>query len=218
MQSSCCCGARATWTSRRPPSWPRHWTDCRWRWSRPLPLPLSRLRLARYLELFKERHAELLALGRPLAYQGTVDATFTLALDQLRAANPAAGQLLELCALLAPDEIPLPLLFSEPRLLPEPLAAAVADRVRQGEVAGLLYRQGLLTEDATGTARIHQLVQAVTLAHLPRADRHQRTVEAVQLLAELFPAASQDPDEWPRSTQLLPHAQAVLDHARALQL
>ena len=87
----------------------------------------ERLRLARYLELFKERHAELLALGRPLAYQGTVDATFTLALDQLRAANPAAGQLLELCALLAPDEIPLPLLFSEPRLLPEPLAAAVAD-------------------------------------------------------------------------------------------
>ena len=71
-----------------------------------------------------------------------MDATFTLALDQLRAANPAAGQLLELCALLAPDEIPLPLLLSQPQLLPEPLAAAMADPLRQGEVAGVLYRQG----------------------------------------------------------------------------
>jgi tetratricopeptide (TPR) repeat protein len=178
----------------------------------------ERLQLARYLELFRERHAELLALGRPLAYEGTVDATFTLALDQLRAANPAAGQLLEVCALVAPDTIPVPLLLSQPRLLPELLAAAVADPVRQGEVAGVLYRQGLLFKDTTETARIHRLIQAVILAHLPQADRHQRTVEAVQLLAELFPATSQHPDEWSRSAQLFPHAQAVLDHAHALQL
>ena len=178
----------------------------------------ERLPLARYLELFTERRAELLALGRPLAYQGTVDATFTLALDQLRATNPAAGQLVELCALLAPDEIPLPLLLSQPQLLPEPLAAAAADPVRQTEVAGVLYRQGLLTQDTTDTARMHRLVQAVTLAHLSQADRHQRTDEAVELLAELFPATSQHPGEWPRSAQLLPHAQAVLDHAHALQL
>ena len=102
-------------------------------------------------------------------------------------ANPAAGQLLELCALLAPDEIPLPLLLSQPELLPEPLAAAAADPVRRGEVVGVLYRQGLLTRDTADTARMHRLVQDVTLAHLPEADRHQRTVEAVELLAELFP-------------------------------
>ena len=40
-----------------------------------------------------------------------MDATFTLALDQLRNVNPAAVQLLELCALLAPDKLPLPLLL-----------------------------------------------------------------------------------------------------------
>jgi Domain of unknown function (DUF4062)/Tetratricopeptide repeat len=178
----------------------------------------ERISLARYLKLFEERRAELLALGRPLAYQGTVDATFTLALDQLRAANLAAGQLLELCALLAPDEIPLLLLLSNPRLLPEPLAAAVADPLRQGEVAGVLYRQGLLTMDTADTARMHRLVQAVTLAQLPEAGRHQRIVDAVELLASLFPYTGEDPDGWPRSAQLLAHAQAVLDHAHAAQL
>jgi tetratricopeptide (TPR) repeat protein len=178
----------------------------------------QRLPLDRYLELFTQRRAELLALGKPLAYQGTVDATFTLALDQLQATNPAAGRLLELCALLAPDEIPLPLLLSEPELLPKPLAAAVADPVRQGEVVGVLYRQGLLTRDTGDTARMHRLVQDVTLAHLTEAERHERTVDAVQLLAGLFPYWGNDPDVWPRCAQLLAHAQAVLAHARTVQL
>ena len=78
----------------------------------------QRLPLAGYLELFAQRRAELLALGEPLAYGGTVDATFTLTLDQLRARSPAAVLLLELCALLAPDEIPLPLLLEDPGYYP----------------------------------------------------------------------------------------------------
>jgi tetratricopeptide (TPR) repeat protein len=178
----------------------------------------ERLPLARYLELFQERRAELLALGKPLAYQGTVDATFTLALDQLRRVRPAAGRLLELCALLAPDELPLSLLLSQPRLLPEPLAAAVADPLRQGEVVGVLYRQGLLTRDTADTARMHRLVQDVTLAHLPEADRQQRTMQATELLRRLYPDQTWEPQSWPRCAQLLAHAQTVLDHARAQQL
>jgi tetratricopeptide (TPR) repeat protein len=168
--------------------------------------------------LFAQRRAELLALGEPLAYDGTVDATFTLATEQLQAANPAAVVLLELCALLAPDELPLPLLLADPKLLPEPLATAIADPLRRGGVTGALYQSGLLTPDVDDTARMHRLIQAVTLARLPEADRHQRTVHVVELLVGLFPYKGEDPDSWPRCAQLLLHAQAVLDHAHALQL
>ena len=178
----------------------------------------QRLPLARYLELLAGRRAELLAVGKPLAYHGTVDATFTLALDQLRRVNPAAGKLVELCALLAPDEIPLPLLLSQPQLLPEPLATAITDPLQQGEVVGVLYQTGLLTRDVAETARMHRLVQHVTLAHLPEADRQQRTIQATELLRWLYPAQAWEPQWWPRCAQLLAHAQAVLDHARAQQL
>jgi tetratricopeptide (TPR) repeat protein len=174
--------------------------------------------LAEYLKAFRQRRTELLALGRPLAYHGTVDATFSLAREQLQVTNPAAVQLLELCALLAPDELPLPLLLSEPKLLPEPLAAAVADPLRRGEVAGVLYRSGLLTRDVADTARMHRLVQDVTLAHLPEADRQQRTVDAVGLLAGLFPWEGNHPEQWPVCAQLLTHAQILLDHARLTEL
>jgi hypothetical protein len=178
--------------------------------------------LAEYLELFDQRRAELLASGTPLAYQGTVDATFTLALDtlaldQLRVSAPAAVQLVELCALLAPDEIPLPLLPSQSEQLPEPLAAAIADPLGRGEVDGALYQTGLLTRDASDSVRVHQLVQAVTLAHLPESDHQQRTTEAVELLTALFPYEGNEPDQWPRCARLLAHVQAVLDHARGLK-
>jgi len=173
------------------------------------------LTLTEYLELFDERRAELLARGVPLAYQGTVDATFTLTIDQLRQTNPAAVVLLELCALLAPDEIPLRLLLADLKLLPKQLAAAVADPLARGEVAGVLFQAGLLTRDAGDTARVHRLVQAVTLAHLPHADRRRRLADAIELLSVLFPREGWEPDRWPRCAQLLAHGQAVLAHSRA---
>jgi Domain of unknown function (DUF4062)/Tetratricopeptide repeat len=178
----------------------------------------QQLSLAEYLGLFSRRRDELLALGRPLAYQGTVDATFALALDRLRESHPAATQLLELSALLAPDEIPLPLLLSSPKLLPEPLATVAKDELQRRQVIGVLYQAGLLTRDTAETARMHRLVQAVAVAHQSDAERHQRTVEAVGLLEHLFPSNSWEPDRWPLCTQLLTHVRSVLDHAQALQL
>jgi Tetratricopeptide repeat len=177
----------------------------------------QRLPLAAYLELFTQRRDKLLALGRPLAYQGTVDATFTLALDQLRNVNLAAVQLLELCALLAPDKLPLPLLLDHPELLPEQLAAAVGDPLGRGDVAGALYQSGLLSGDVDDTARMHRLVQAVTLARLSKADYHQRTLAAVELLDGLFPWEGTDPEQWPMAVRLLSHGQALLDHVQATQ-
>jgi hypothetical protein len=176
------------------------------------------LSLADYLELFDERRAELLALGRPLAYHGTVDATFTLVLDRLRETSPAALVLLQLCALLAPDKLPLLLLLSRPALLPAPLDAAAADPVQRGEVVGLLYQEGLLTHNADDTARVHRLVQAVILGQLQGGDRAQRTAQAVNLLAELFPNKGDEPDHWSRCEQLFMHTQSVLDHARASEV
>jgi tetratricopeptide (TPR) repeat protein len=176
------------------------------------------LTLARYLELFDQRRAELLARGKPLAYQGTVDATFTLTIQQLRERNAAAVQLLELCALLAPDELPLDLLLSAPHRLPEPLATAAQDPLQRHETVAALFAAGVLTKDTGGTARMHRLIQAVTLDHLHEPERKQHVTEAVELMAELFPYEGYEPDRWHECAQLLLHAQTLIDHAPAAQL
>lgn len=76
----------------------------------------------------------------------------------------------------------------------------------------MLYRASLLIPDLNDTARIHRLVQLVTLHHLPPSDHDNRLEQAVQLLASLFPHDAWELDQWPRCDLLLPHAQAVLDH------
>jgi hypothetical protein len=73
------------------------------------------------------------------------------------------------------------------------LAAAAGDPLGRGEVVGALYQSGLLSGDIDDTARMHRLVQAVTLARLSEADHDQRTVEAVELLEGLFPWEGIDP-------------------------
>ena len=173
----------------------------------------QRLSLAGYLEVFHERRAELLARGQPLAYDGTVDTAFSLALDRLHDADPAAMQLLQLCALLAPDEIPVALLLDKPDLLPGSLVDAARDPLRRREVTGALYQAALLTHDVDDTVRLHRLVQAVALHHLPDHDRQQLTAQAIKLLGALFPDQPWEPETWPVCARLLTHANAVVDNA-----
>jgi tetratricopeptide (TPR) repeat protein len=175
------------------------------------------LTLAAYLELFDQRRAELLARGTPLAYQGTVDATFSLIVQQLRQRNPAAVQLLEFCALLAPDELPIEVLLSQPQRLSEPLATAARDPLGRREVEGALFAAGLLTRDAGETARIHRLIRIVIQDNLLESDRERYISDAIELMAELFPLGGDEPDSWPQSAQLLPHAQTLIDHPLSAQ-
>jgi tetratricopeptide (TPR) repeat protein len=174
--------------------------------------------LARYLQLFQERHFELLARGRPLEYKGTVDATFTLALDRLRDSHPPTAPLLEIFAMLAADELPIDVLLSQPEQLPHPLGDAAREPLTKNEMVAALFDAGLLMPGPGGIARTHLLVQIVTRAHLSDSERRQRVGQAVQLLAALFPDEGWEPDRQPRCALLLPHAQAALEHAATEKL
>jgi tetratricopeptide (TPR) repeat protein len=171
--------------------------------------------LATYLAAYQRRRQQLLAKGRPVAYHGQVDTTWQLSIDRL---DPAGIELLELCAFLAPEAIPLELFTAAPKRLPPALATAMADDGELGiqEAAGACYRYSLIARDHTGI-RIHRLVQQVVRARLADHDRQARTATVVELLAATFPPANElrDPTCWPRCAQLLPHALAAADYAQA---
>ena len=121
-------------------------------------------------------------------------------------------------ALLAPDEIPVGWVLTKPDLLPAPLADAARDPLRRSEVTGALYQAALLIPDVDDAARLHRLVQAVVLHHLPDQDRHELVAGAVALLAVLFPDEPWEPVAWPVCARLLPHAYALVDHAQGQRL
>jgi hypothetical protein len=80
-----------------------------------------------YLRRFRSRRADLLTRGDVVGYHGRIDTAWALSLDRLGGEDPAAVQLLELAAFLAPEPIPLSLIHDRAALLGEPLRTAAAD-------------------------------------------------------------------------------------------
>ena len=174
--------------------------------------------IARYLELFRERRAELLDRGDPAGYDKRVTTTWTLAFTALGGAGPAAG-LLRLAACCAAEDIPLDLLLRT-GLSAGDFHAAVApvlvpllgdDLVRDEAVAGL-RRFSLISAPRGGLISVHRLVQAIP-GTLPvdEAAAWRQAVAAV--IGAALPGDPDDPGCWPVFAALLPHAQAALDPA-----
>jgi tetratricopeptide (TPR) repeat protein len=118
-------------------------------------------------------------------------------------------------AFLAPDDLPRALLTDHAGLLPDRLAAAVADRLGFQQTLGTLRRYSLatLTPETVG---VHRLVQAVVRHALDSDHTRVGAAAAVGLVLAGFPDQAEDFEAWPMTARLLPHALAVTDHAQAL--
>ncbi len=96
--------------------------------------------LSRYLPLFRDRQADLLARGEASGHRADVAATLGLALSRLADEAPSAAGLMRVLAFLAPEPVPLALLLAGKPvagLLGQEVAAAV------GSLLGTQSRLGM---------------------------------------------------------------------------
>jgi hypothetical protein len=93
---------------------------------------------ADYLRRFRAHRTTLLTRGDVVGYAGRIDTAWALTLERLRCEDPAAVQLLELAAFLAPEPIPLTLFTGHPELLDEPLRGIAADPDALPDTVGTL--------------------------------------------------------------------------------
>jgi TIR domain-containing protein/NB-ARC domain-containing protein/tetratricopeptide repeat protein len=162
---------------------------------------------ADYLRRFRTRRMTLLSRGDVVGYSGRLDTTWALSLERLQVEDPAAVQLLELGAFLAPEPIPLCLFSQHADLLDEPLRTAT-DPDALADTVGALVGYSLARRSADGF-QVHRLVAAVVRHRLP-ADRQQATAErVVALLAAATPGDPDAPANWPAYAQLVPHVLAA---------
>ena len=173
--------------------------------------------LAGYAELFATRTLELLKRGQPLDYQHTVATTWSLALQQLRATEPVAVDLLTLMSFLAPDDLPQPLLATHHGELPEPLGGAARDPLALADAIATLRRYSLTRVVADGLY-MHRLLQTVVRAALDGKAERFWAACAVRLLRSGFPRRSDEVAAWPEWERLLPHALAAADYGRRLDV
>jgi len=166
---------------------------------------------ASYLIRFRRRREMFLDKGRVTAYGGTVDTAWSLAMDQLSKENKAAVQLLQLCALLAPEPIPLTLFNEHATFLPNPLRSSLSGTDPEGEVDRLVkaIRAYSLVSRTGNTVRIHRLVQSVVRFQLSEEDRAVARKTVSSLLGAATPSDNSDPATWPAWAALGPHLKYV---------
>src|SRR3712207_684616 len=120
-------------------------------------LEQTALPAADYLRRFRAHRADLLDRGEVVGYAGRLDTTWGLSLERLRDEDPAAVQLLQLAAHLAPEPIPLTLFGDHPELLDEPLRSAAADPDALADTVGALVGYSLARRSPDGF-QVHRLV------------------------------------------------------------
>lgn len=162
--------------------------------------------------------AELAASDRPPDHLDaadpnarTVAQTLALSIAHARKVDPLSGQLLELMAFLAADEIPSALLI------------ATADdgpgwpKAEVNRALGILSRLSLIESDEPGTHGMHRLVAQVLRADLHDAGGAGSTVTlCADLLAARVPYPSWDPARWADYAPLAPHAERLARHIVSL--
>jgi hypothetical protein len=173
--------------------------------------------LAGYLDLFRNRRADMLGRGEPAGYSKTVATIWALAFDRLQT-KPGAVGLLRLLAYYAPEAIPLRLLL-QPRpelsgrlgdeVVPV-LAPLLQDSVAAGDAIGALRRYSLVVSAADWSVSVNRLVQAVTVDQIPNELRDAWKQAAVAVIETALPEDPQQPGTWAVFAALLPHAQAAL--------
>ncbi|MFE6183718.1 FxSxx-COOH system tetratricopeptide repeat protein [Streptomyces sp. NPDC056465] len=160
-----------------------------------------------YLDLLEARRPEILDLDPSPDYPLPVAAVWDISLGRLSQDNPAARQLLEICACMAPEPIPLNLFRGgrNVQVTPE-LDPVLRDPLLLARATRDLSKLSLVRLDhKTSTLQMHRLMQNVIVARMDPEERTRMTRAAHLLLTTAKPGAPASPDQWPAYQAILPH-------------
>ncbi|MEU1176429.1 FxSxx-COOH system tetratricopeptide repeat protein [Streptomyces sp. NPDC005820] len=164
--------------------------------------------VAEYLALLEQRKPEILNLDPSPDYPVSVAAAWDISLDRLAQEAPGARQLLDLCACMAPEPVPLSMLRAgRDTQVPEVLRRVLDGSLELGRASRLLNRYSLVrTNHGAGTLQMHRLLQNVLVARLSPEERAVATSTTHLLMANNRPTpAYADPAQWPAYQALVPH-------------
>lgn len=166
--------------------------------------------LADYLQIYRKHQYELLARRGKQAhgYPDSVATTWSLAFEQIERSDPAAAELLRLCAFVAPDHIPEELLTEGAAFWPAALQEAVTDRLRFNQMLSTLLAFSLIKR--FGQERmlsLHRLVQVVQRESITPEEQRQWTKRLVLAVQAIFPR-EQDVASWQACQRYLEQALA----------
>jgi tetratricopeptide (TPR) repeat protein len=170
--------------------------------------------LADYLQIYQDHRKDLLSRrGFQITnYPDSVATTWSLSFQKVEQANPAAAELLRLCAFLAPDKIPEELIREGAVYWSSQLQQAVSDAFAFNQMLEELLKFSLvkhLAEDHM--LSIHRLVQAVQVDMMEQEAQRQWAERVIRAVDKVFPDKPQDTATWSQCLRYLDQAQACYE-------
>ena len=146
--------------------------------------------------------------GQPRLYPRSLAAATLLSFERVQGQDPAAAQVVTICAFLAPEPVPTQWFPTAASNLPGPLRKPASDRLAWRDVVYRLRGGGLVRVDPAGLVR-HRLTQAIIRDQLPARARKAAHDQAATILVTNAPGDQRLPGTWPGWAQVLPHVLAL---------
>ncbi|SRR6266567_778708 len=168
-----------------------------------------RCSLSSYFDLYHIHRKDLLQRRGKFStdHPESVTTTWSLSFQRVEQINPAASDLLRLCAFLDPDAIPEEII-TEGVLEPSSfLSLLAADPLKLNEAIEVLLHFSLIRRNPNTTMlTVHRLVQAVIKEVMNDETQCQWAERTVRIVNRIFPDVVYE--TWIRCQRYLPHAQA----------
>ncbi|GGU62722.1 FxSxx-COOH system tetratricopeptide repeat protein [Lentzea flava] len=166
-----------------------------------------------YLALFAARSVDLISRGQVLGRTETLSTLWDMSLAKVAEESPAAVELLDLLAWMAPEPVPLDLFVGHPDHLPPALADAARDPLSWTDTVGPLVKWFFVQRTDTEVTIVHRLLQeSLRARHLAVSAAEPKVSTIRRLLRNDLPQdIIGEPAAWPRWRSLLPHVLAVTE-------
>jgi tetratricopeptide (TPR) repeat protein/transcriptional regulator with XRE-family HTH domain len=162
-----------------------------------------------YLDLYQVHRSELLKRrsALPSEYPHTVATVWSLSFQKVEQADPAAAELLHLCAFLDPDAIPEEMIAGGIQALSPLLGSITSDQLRVNEAIEVLLRFSLVRRNPRmRMLTIHRLVQAVIQDTMNKETQRTWAERAIRTVHHTFPnQVGASTRQW--CQRCLPHVQ-----------
>jgi tetratricopeptide (TPR) repeat protein len=168
----------------------------------------TRCSLSDYQQHYQTRRTRLLQRRGGLVpdHPDAVATTWSLAFEKVEQANPAAADLLRLCAYLAPDAIPEEIITKGTVHLGPLLEPVASDPTDMDEALATLGAYSLLRRNTTEkTLSVHRLVQAVQRESMTAEKEKEWKQRAIQAVNTSYPDV-REVSQWDTCERWLPHA------------
>ncbi|GHP00081.1 tetratricopeptide repeat protein [Reticulibacter mediterranei] len=168
-----------------------------------------------YLNLYRKERKQLLKERGEQEddHPAPVATTWQLAFQRIAKANPAAADLLRLCAFLASDDIPEAFITEGASELPSSLQKLARSPLKLNAAIAELQKYSLISRNpVTQTLDVHRLVQAVIRDAMTKHVERMWEGRAVRVVAAVFPNGRYE--TWDQCMRYLPHAQLCISSIR----